>query len=60
MEQYQQRNLELDRQPVGASGEALGVMAVMVLKLTIEGNNTTFNVPCYVLQSISTAKLRTR
>ena len=51
MEQYQQRNLELDRQPVGASGEALGVMGVMVLKLTIEGNNTTFNVPCHVLQS---------
>ena len=51
MEQYQQRNLELDRQPVGVSGEALGVMGVMVLKLTIEGNNTTFNVPCHVLQS---------
>ena len=51
MEQYQQRNLELDRQPVGASGEALGVRAVVVLKITIEGTSTTFNVPCYVLQS---------
>ena len=27
------------------------VVAVVVLKLTIEGNSTTFNVPCYVLQS---------
>ena len=26
-------------------------MAVVVLKLAIEGNSTTFNVPCYVLQS---------
>ena len=51
MEQYQQQNLELDRQLVGASGEALGVIAVVVLKLAIEGNSTTFNVPCYVLQS---------
>ena len=51
VEQYEQRNLELDRQPVGASGEALGVTAVVVLKLVIEGNSTTFHVPCYVLQS---------
>ena len=50
-EQYQQRNLELDRQPVGASGETLGVMAAVVLKVTIEGTNTTFNVSCYVLKS---------
>ena len=26
-------------------------MTVVVLKLVIEGNSTTFNVPCYVLQS---------
>ena len=51
MEQYQQRNLKLDRQPVGASGEALGVMAAVVLKVTIEGTNKTFSVPCYVLKS---------
>lgn len=51
MQQYQLRNVELDRQPVGASGEALGVMAVVVLRNTIEGTNATFDVPCYVLQS---------
>ena len=43
--------MELDRQPVGAAGEALGVMALVVLKITIDGASTPFYVPCYVLQS---------
>ena len=43
--------MELDRQPVGASGEALGVMAVVMLKITMGGDNKTFTVPCYVLKS---------
>ena len=43
--QYKQRNLDLDRQPIGASGEALGVM----LKITIGGDRRTCTVPCYVL-----------
>ena len=51
MEQYQLRNLELDRQPVGASGETLGVMAAVVLKIIIEDTNTTYSIPCYVLKS---------
>ena len=51
MEQYQQHDLELDQQPVGASGESLGVMAVMMLKIKIKGTSKSFNVPCYVLQS---------
>ena len=49
MEQSQQRNLELDRQPVGASGATLGVMATVLLKVTNEGTNTTFSGQCYVL-----------
>ena len=52
MEQYQLRNLELDRQPVGASGEALGVMAAVVLKIIIEGTNTTSMLCAEVLQTI--------
>ena len=51
IEQYRDRNLELDRQPVGASGEALGVMVIVVLKITVEGAKSPFYVPCYVLQS---------
>ena len=51
MEQYQLRSLELDRQPVGASGKTLVVMAAVVLKIIIEGSNTIFSVPCYVLKS---------
>ena len=51
VEQYKQRNLDLDRQPIGASGEALGVMAVVMLKITIGGDRRTFTVPCYVLKS---------
>ena len=35
----------------GASGEALGVVAVLVLRITSEGTNATFDVPCYILQS---------
>ena len=27
----------MDRQPVGAGGEALGVMALVVLKITVDG-----------------------
>lgn len=50
-EQYCYRNLELDRQPVGAGGEVLGVMALVVLKINIDGASTQFYVPCYVLQS---------
>ena len=41
MEKYQQQNLQLDRQPVGASGEALGVMAVVVLKLALPDDITS-------------------
>ena len=51
VDQYCHCNLELDRQPVGAGGEALGVMALVVFKITIDGASTPFYVPCYVLQS---------
>ena len=37
VEQCCHRNLELDRQPVGTGGEALGVMALVVLKITVDG-----------------------
>ena len=50
VEQYQLWNLELDQQPVGASGEALGVVAVVVLRITIEGTDATFDVPMYYSQ----------
>lgn len=50
-EQYQQRNLDLDSQPIGASGEALGVVAAVMLRITVEGNSKTFLVSCYVLGS---------
>ena len=43
--------MELDRQPVGAGGEALGVMVLVMLKITIDGASTPFYVACYVLQS---------
>ena len=45
MEQYQLRNLELDRQPVGASEETLGVMAAVVLKI-VQIQLTVFHVMC--------------
>ena len=43
----------MERQPVGSGGhgEALGVMALVVLKITIDGASTPFYVPCYVIQS---------
>ena len=50
-EQCEQRNMSLDSQPVGASGDTLGVMAVVMLKINIEGNSKSFTVPCYVLKS---------
>ena len=53
VDQYQQRNLELDRQPIGASGEALEVMAVVMLKITVGGAKRSFTVPCYVLSLIN-------
>ena len=57
MEQYQQRNLELDRQPVGASEEALGIMAVVALTLIIEGNSITFNVPVMHYSLVSHSRM---
>jgi len=50
VDQYQQRNLELDRQPIGASEE---VMAVVMLKITVGGAKRSFTVPCYVLSLIN-------
>ena len=50
-EQYQQRSLDLDSQLIGTSGEELGVIAVVMLKVLIEGNPKAFQVPCYVLKS---------
>ena len=49
--QYQTRNLELDRQPIGANGTELGVMALVKLRMSVEGTDKTLQVPCYVLSS---------
>ena len=52
MEQCEQRNMSLDSQPIGASGDTLGVMAVVMLKINIVGDSKSFiTVPCYVLKS---------
>ena len=45
VDQYQQRNLDLGRQPIEATGEALGVMAVVMLKITIGGDKRTLQSP---------------
>ena len=50
-EQYQTRNLKLSRQPVAANGTELGVVALVKLKVTVEGTDKTLQVPCYVLSS---------
>ena len=50
-EQYQTRNLELDRQPIGANGTELGVVALVKLGVSVEGTDKTLQVPCYVLSS---------
>ena len=50
-EQYQTRNLKLDRQPIGANGTELGVVALVKLKVSVEGTDRTLQVPCYVLNS---------
>ena len=50
-EQYQTRNLMLDRQPIGANGTELGVVALVTLKVSVEGADKTLQVPCYVLNS---------
>ena len=43
--------MTLDRQPVGANGTELGVVALVTLKVSIEGTDITLQVPCYVLNS---------
>ena len=50
-EQYQQRSLDLDSQPIGTNKEELGVIAVVMLKVLIEGNLKALQVLCYVLKS---------
>ena len=40
-EQYQTRNLKLSRQPVAANGTELGVVALVKLKVTVEGTDKT-------------------
>jgi len=50
-EQYQTRNLELDRQPIGANGAELGVVALVKLYMSVEDTDKTLQVPCYVLNS---------
>jgi len=50
-EQYQTRNLKLDRQPIGANGTELGVVALVKLEVSVEGTDKTLQVPCYVLNS---------
>ena len=50
-EQYQARNLKLDRQPIGANGAELGAVALVRLEVSVEGTDKTLPVPCYVLNS---------
>ena len=50
-EQYQVRNLKLDRQPIGANGTELGAVALVRLQVSVEGTDKTLQVPCYVLNS---------
>ena len=50
-EQYQVRNLKLDRQPIGANGTELGAVALVRLEVAVEGTDKTLQVPCYVLNS---------
>ena len=50
-EQYQTRNLKLDRQPIGANGTELGVVALVKLEVSVDGTDKTLQVPCYVLNS---------
>ena len=50
-EQYQTRNLKLDRRPIGANGTELGVVALVKLEVSVNGTDKTLQVPCYVLNS---------
>ena len=50
-EQCEQRNKSLDSQPIGASGDTLGVMVMVMLKITIIRDSKSFTVPCYMLKS---------
>jgi len=51
LEQCHSRNLGLDQQPVGAEGNALGVIAVVQLQVKLESTGAELDVPFYTLDS---------
>ena len=51
MEQCHAKNLPLEGQPVGAGGEMLGTVAIVLLKVQVTETDILREVPCYVLDS---------
>ena len=51
LEQCYAKNLPLESQPVGAGGERLGTIAIVLLKVQVMDTDILREVPCYVLDS---------
>ena len=51
LEQCHAKNLPLEGQPVGAGGEMLGTVAIVLLKVKVTETDILREVPCYVLDS---------
>ena len=51
LEQCHAKNLPLESQPVGAGGERLGTIGIVLLKVQVTDTDILREVPCYVLDS---------
>jgi len=49
--EYHQRNLRMGRQPVGATGDPLGVISLVHLQIMAEENGAGKEISCFVLAS---------
>ena len=46
-----ERDLEMDQQPIGATGAPLGAMSLVCLQVMVDETGVTKEVPCFVLAS---------
>ena len=51
LEQCHSKNMDLDQQPVGAEGNALGAVAVVQLQVKVDSTGVEQDIPLYVLDS---------